>query len=269
MKLSISNIAWDAGQDEAVYGMMKQYGYTGLEIAPTRILQNNPYEQLKAAERWAKVLKTNYGFSISSMQSIWHGKQEKIFGSDEERDSLIEYTKKAIDFAEAINCGNLVFGCPGNRVVPEGMPEEDVSSIIVPFFRELGLYAHTHNTTIAMEANPPIYHTNYINDTLSAIELVKSVNTSGFRLNLDVGTMIYNQEPAADLKSCVKYINHVHISEPELKPIQKRKLHLELFTILKQEGYSGYVSIEMGKQDNAIVFQTTLKYLEEITRWDN
>ena len=42
MKLAISNIAWNAKDDTTVYAMMRKYGYTGLEIAPTRILRQIP-----------------------------------------------------------------------------------------------------------------------------------------------------------------------------------------------------------------------------------
>ena len=38
------------------------------------------------------------------MQSIWFGRQERLFGSEEEREILIDYTKKAVDFAVAIQC---------------------------------------------------------------------------------------------------------------------------------------------------------------------
>ena len=54
--------------------------------------------------------------------------------------------------------------------------------------------------SFGMEANPPIYHTNFINDTQSAIELIEIVNSKGFRLNLDVGTMIENQESVSTLQ---------------------------------------------------------------------
>ena len=37
IQLSISNIAWDKADDEAVYTEMKAHGFTGLELAPTRI----------------------------------------------------------------------------------------------------------------------------------------------------------------------------------------------------------------------------------------
>ena len=85
MKLAISNIGWKMQQDEAVYEMMQKNGFSGLEIAPTRIFPQNPYEDLSAAREWAATLKKQYGFVIPSIQSIWYGKQEKLFGTEEER----------------------------------------------------------------------------------------------------------------------------------------------------------------------------------------
>ena len=116
MKLSISNIGWSNENDVNVYELMKKYGYSGLEIAPTRIFPEAPYDKLKEAGVWVENFKKKYGLCVSSMQSIWFGRQEKIFGSKEERQILVEYTKKAIDFASVIGCRNLVFGCPRNRI---------------------------------------------------------------------------------------------------------------------------------------------------------
>ena len=42
MKLAISNIAWETGEDEQVYALMRKYGYSGLEIAPTRFFERDP-----------------------------------------------------------------------------------------------------------------------------------------------------------------------------------------------------------------------------------
>ena len=117
-----------------------------------------------------------------------------------------------------------------------------------------------------MEANPPIYNTNYINDTLSALELVRRVDSQGFRLNLDVGTMIQNGEKADELVGNVKLINHVHISEPGLKTIENRELHRELCRILKEEGYDGFISIEMGKKEDISFIEDVMKYVQEIFR---
>lgn len=260
MMLSISNIGWDASKDASVYELMKQYGYSGLEIAPTRIFPETPYEHMKDAKEWAKCLKKNEGFTVPSMQSIWFGRQEKIFGTSQERQILLEYTKKAIDFAESIGCENLVFGCPRNR----NIPEDADPSIAVAFFKELGDYAAEHNTVIGMEANPPIYNTNYINDTASALELIKQVDSEGFKLNLDIGTMIHNQESVELLRGKVKLINHIHISEPGLKNIKHWTLHEELKDVLLDEGYQRFVSIEIGKTEDISIVDQAIRYVKEV-----
>lgn len=259
MRLSISNIAWDASQDKQMYQVLNEYGFGGLEIAPTRIFPEMPYDRLEEATEWAEELKKS-NLIISSMQSIWFGRQEKVFGSEKERQVLIDYTKKAIDFAVAIGCNNLVFGCPRNRVLPDGVDEKSAYL----FFKELGDYAYEKGTVIGMEANPPMYNTNYINDTESALALIKVVDSKGFKLNLDVGTMIVNEESVNVLRDNVSRINHVHISEPGLKPIEKRKLHTDLYEVLNEEGYAGFVSIEMGKVEDIEVIKQAMSYVKSI-----
>lgn len=260
MQLSISNIAWSAERDDQVYMLMKKYGFSGLEIAPTRVFPKAPYDKWKEAKVWAGNLKREHNFMVSSMQSIWFGCQEKLFGTAKERQILGDYTKKAIDFAVAIACKNLVFGCPGNRVIPEGADGQ----IGIAFFKEMGDYAASKGTVIALEANPPIYNTNYINDTMSALNLIEQVDSKGFLLNLDVGTMIQNEETVGELCGKVGLVNHVHISEPELKPIKKRRVHEQLKEILVSGNYHGFVSIEMGKNDDLQVIENTLKYVRGI-----
>lgn len=260
MKLAFSNIAWESSDDTRVYDIMRKYHFTGLEIAPTRIFPEMPYEKQDEARRWSRHLKETYGLIVPSMQSIWFGRQEKIFGSEEERAILLNYTKKAIDFAVAINCKNLVFGCPKNRNLPEGTD----SDIAVGFFKEMGDYAAEKGTVIGMEANPPVYNTNYINDTVSALRLIRQVDSKGFLLNLDVGTMIQNKENVSELVGQMHLINHVHISEPELKPIRERSLHRELMELLKAESYNGYISIEMSKVESFSVIEENIRYVGRI-----
>ena len=179
---------------------------------------------------------------------------------------LISYTNKAIDYASAIGCKNLVFGCPRNRKIEEewGLSKAQIEEIEINFFRELGEYALKKGTVIGMEANPPIYNTNYMNTTIQALDLVERVNSKGFLLNLDVGTMICNEEDVNLLVEKVAVINHVHISEPGLKLIEKRELHKKLADILQEGNYEGYVSIEMGKQENVEVIKNAMQYVAEV-----
>lgn len=260
INLSISNIAWAEQNDCMAYKIMQDYGFYGLEIAPTRIFKEQPYEQNDFAKKWANELYIKYGFHVTSMQSIWYGRTEKIFGDEQKRGILEEYTKRAIDFAETIGCKNLVFGCPRNRCISE---DRDYS-VAIEFFKNIGEYAVIHNTCIGMEANPPIYNTNFINNTKQAISLVCDVGSAGFKLNLDIGTIIENSETITELYGHSDLINHVHISEPGLGVIKKRRMHFEISDYLRSSNYKGAISIEMGCQEDMKIIQETCAYVREV-----
>lgn len=260
MKLAISNIAWSVAEDDLIYSWMRDYGFSGLEIAPTRIFPDAPYEELERAKDWAKKLKCAECLEVASMQSIWFGRKEMLFGSETERQTLLDYTKMAIDFAEALDCKNLVFGCPKNRMRPEHVSED----IALAFFAEIGDYAAKHGTCIGLEANPVIYGTNFINTTPQALELIKRVKSPGLHLNFDLGTLIANNENIEDVLQNVEWINHVHISEPFLKPIEGRELHRVLMSGLNTVGYKGWISIEMGRQEELSTIKNTMREISRL-----
>ena len=76
--------------------------------------------------------------------------------------------------------------------------------------------------------------------------------------------MIYNNENADILKGKINLINHVHISEPNLKSIERRSLHREVLKILSEENYQGFISIEMQKTDNLSLIYDVMSYAKEI-----
>lgn len=260
MKLSVSNIAWTKEYDDELYAFLQSEKIEGLEIAPTRIFPEHPYDKNEEAAEFAHALKEKYNLVIPSMQSIWFGRTENIFVSAEERKALLDYTKKAIDFAAAIGCENLVFGCPRNRSYVEGT---DVK-LAIPFFEELGEYAYSKHTVLSMEANPPIYNTNYCNTTMEAVELVKTVGSKGFLINLDFGTMIQNGEDLHVVEAARQWLNHVHISEPGLALIEHRAAHKELAAYLKDTGYDRFVSLEIKTQENVQNVKDAMHYLQDI-----
>ena len=220
LKLAISNIAWDKADDEAVYAAMQQNGFTGLEIAPTRIFPEYPYENLTGAALFGGYLLNRWGFHVPSP--------------------------------------SLVFGCPKNRRLdpPHTAAEGDA------FFAKAGALASHYDVVLAIEANPPVY-TNYLNNTADAFAMVKRLQSPGLAVNLDLSTMISNGERLRDFVDDIKYVSHVHISEPGLEPIVPRQEHKELAMLLKAVGYSGDVSIEMKRTDVETV-RKTLAYIAEV-----
>ncbi|MBP1615203.1 MAG: endonuclease [Bacteroidetes bacterium] len=261
MKLSISNIAWSVESDASIYTMLSMLDFKGLEIAPTRIFPESPYNHLIEAKEWATKLMEREGLVVSSMQSIWYGHSENMFDSESNRKALIDYTKKAIVFAEAIGCKNLVFGNPRNRDTEN---IEVALPVAVAFFKEIAEYALEHHTVIALEPNPKIYNTRFMNTTEQAVEMAYKINSNGVRVNVDLGAIIYNEENIDYLKQIPEYINHVHISEPGLKQIEERNLHKELFSVLKFIEYDKFVSIEMGNQNDDQAVQQSMVYVQNI-----
>ncbi len=261
--LSVSNIAWEREYDNQIYQTMSEMGFSGLEIAPTRIFPDHPYEHLSEARGWAESLKEEYNLRVPSMQSIWRGVRNKLFGSEEDTKYLIDYTKQAIDFASCINCGNLVFGCPINRCIPKMVSREEAEDRAIVFFGLVGSYAAEKGTVIGLEANPIIYDTNFINTTMDAIGFIQKVNSKGLKLNLDLGTVIYNEEDIMWIKDYVYLINHLHISEPYLKPIKEREIHYVLRDLLKDR-YRGFISIELGNGEDINTVKRSMKYISGV-----
>lgn len=259
MKLSFSNIAWDFSQNDEICKMLKNHNFSGIEIAPT-IISPEPFtKNIASIQNFSNSIFKGYGFMIPSMQSIWFGRTENIFNPND-TETMIDYTKKIIDLASIINCPNLVFGCPKNR----NMPAPNLEDQVIPFFKTIGDYAYQKNTCVALEANPVIYNTNFINTTSDAFSFAKKVNSNGLKVNVDLGTIIYNNETLEPLSKNPELINHVHISEPNLVPIEKRPLHQELYHLLKEIGYQNFVSVEMKNPEKTGIIEDTAKYISEI-----
>lgn len=264
MKLSISNIAWSVDKDVEMYSFLKAIDYQGLEIAPTRIFPEHPYEHLDEAKRFAEQLRENYGLVVPSMQSIWYGRQEKVFGDAADRKALIDYTRKACEFAKAIGCKNLVFGNPRNRETTDLAKDYPVA---IDFFHTLGEIALENNTVVSIEPNPTIYNTHFINYTEQAVELAYKANSEGIKVNFDLGTVIENNEDVNYINEIGGYVNHIHISEPYLNPISSEHegLHRVLVDFAKTHE-NVFVSIEMGNKVGLDEVKAIAKYVKGLAQ---
>ncbi|HCT63576.1 MAG TPA: endonuclease [Erysipelotrichaceae bacterium] len=259
MNLSISNIAWDSENNSEVYQLLKKYKYTGIEIAPTIWFPENPYDNIINAQKLSNDLENNLNLRIFSMQSICYGKTENIFGTEFEYRNLLNYTKQSIDFAHSINCPNIVFGCPKNRIISS----EDQVIRAYEFFNELGNYASNKNVVISIEPNPTIYGTNFLNTTKQVIDFIKELKHPNILLNVDLGTIIYNNESLDILRTNSNLIGHIHLSEPNLERLNVNERYTELITLVHDIEYSKCLSIEMKKQ-SLTDLEETLKEVSEV-----
>lgn len=244
MKFSISNIAWPKAWDQEVYVHLREKGFSAIEIAPLRSIDTG-YDATQAEiEIWLNEYHQVFN-EVSSMQSLLFKMEGSIFSSEAKMEDVLTVLKKGILFASSMGVKNLVFGSPTLRDVNS---EEEYERAI-RFFSQLADDSEELGISLALEPNPVIYNTNFINTTKDALAFVQALKHPNLGINLDLGTVIENKELIHDMinQTSIAYIKHVHISEPYLQPIdfQRSDFHLDVIQHLKMLNYDRFVSIEM------------------------
>ncbi len=266
MKLSISNIAWEPSEDKEVFQLIQKYGFEGIELAPPKLFKDLSNVSDSEINVYLKYMKP-YNFKFPAMQSLLFGKPElRIF--DESRNDTLVYLKKVIDLAQKLDVKVLVFGSPKNRFIGD-VDKNEAKKIAIEFFKELGEYAYLKDRCFCIEPNAKEYGCDFITNIEQSIELIKDVNSKGFRLHIDSAVMFMNNENIEkNLKIALPYTEHFHISEPFLELITNNKTnHEEFASILKKLNYDKWVSIEMKNNvltSNVEAVNRSLKFVSEI-----
>lgn len=268
MRLSISNIAWDKADDLKVYDIMKSYGVTGLDVAPARVF-DEPLQITKEDGQAFISEIAQYGLQPVGMQSLLFGTTGlNLFDEAGKGKETIEHLKKMIEYASKIGVTRLVFGSPKNRLIGNRTSEK-VQEMAYKTFNELGDYAQKNNVFFCIEPNPTLYGADFVTTTMEGIKLVKWVNNPGFRLHMDLGTMIINDENIEETVAVgIEVTEHVHLSHPNLvQVIGMEQVHKRFYTALKRNGYKGTVAIEMknsNEPNNVDKVQESIAFISDI-----
>lgn len=274
MILSISNIAWDPEDRLEVYSLLQKYHFKGLEFAPGLLFNSSTNPFNPEHHEIKKVLQelNLFDLKVVSMQSLLFGKQNALlFGDPDERKFFFNSMLDVIKLAERLNVPNLVFGSPANRNIGKDISHDHAREIAYSTFQELGKIAANAGTSILMEPNPREYGTNFINTMHEAISFVKELNSPGIKSILDIGSLKMNdefKELSSLISESIHYLNHVHISEPYLKPAPKLlDEYQDIYKMLHNFEYDKSLSIEM-KSDDVSVYniEDCLSKMSEYSR---
>lgn len=264
MKFGISNIAWDVKCNDYIFKVMQENGFTGLEIAPSKICENFPEVTPQEIEK-INTMMTQYGFEIPSMQALLFGTTDLyLFQNEQRRHNMMQHLQKCVDLCSEIHCENMVFGSPKNRIYSDYASDYDIA---IAFFSELGDYCNLKGVTISIEANPAIYGGNFLLNTKESYDFVSRVDHQNIKMQLDLGAIIANDETIADIEQYFDKIVHVHLSRPGLKFDQRPEFDLILFQLLKRLDYQGYLSIEM-LSNNVREVKNAIEYVCSIVKMD-
>ncbi|WP_420587417.1 sugar phosphate isomerase/epimerase family protein [Ruegeria sp.] len=252
MKLSVSNIAWPSEQRGAAYDLLRDHGVSGLEFAPGLLFPGHDAPLGATAQDCNEVIAelSAYGLRPSSMQSLLFGVPDAhLFGPPKAQQTLQDTMQAAIGLAARLNCRNLVFGSPANRLIPDEMSPIQAQTIWHDSFQRLGDMAASREVVVALETNPVQYGTNFMTTIAETLAVVRAVDHPAVQMNLDLGAAILTGEietvddwlaPALDAS------HHVHLSAPDLAPLSTQAAMVRrICAALDAAGWNGWVSVEM------------------------
>jgi sugar phosphate isomerase/epimerase len=246
MRLAISNIAWDTSEDEDIAELLKRYGVDAIDIAPGKYFP----EPAKATDEDIVRVKhwwAGRGIEITGMQALLFGTAGlNLFASPEVQAAMLLHLTAVCRIGAGLGATRLVFGSPKNRDC-NGIINEQVMEIAIPFFRRLGDIAQSYNVMICLEPNPARYGANFMTTSAETAEVVRQVAHPAIRLQLDTGALAINGEsPSTVLQNSAILIGHIHASEPDLVPLGDGGTdHAMVAECLKQRLSDHIVSIEM------------------------
>jgi D-psicose/D-tagatose/L-ribulose 3-epimerase len=250
MKLAVSNIAWPAELDAAVFDLLVESGIGGIEVAPTRVWPQWQGIHPASTREFRRMVESS-GLRISSLQSILFQKPELIlFGSDEVRQAMEEHLRRCADLAADLGAGCMVFGAPRNR--DRGpLTEAQAFAVASEFFARVGEYCLARGVWIGFEANPVDYKCNFATDGETAARLVRAVGSQGFRLHLDSACLrLAGEDTAQAIRSHADILRHFHASEPNLGAFSNPLAsHQEAAAALRSVHYEQWVALEMRAGD--------------------
>lgn len=220
MNLCISSLAWNLENRNEIYSFLNEQKIKYIEIVPNKISKLGLFDDyknyLKLKNEWE-----NFDIKAVSMQSLHFGLNNSyLFNSNEERDNLFKYTIKAMEVAKILGIKHLVFGSPKLRIIKDNMSYNDAINIAKDFFYKISEEALKYNVVIGIEPNSKKYDTNFLTNTIDTYNFVKEIDLINIGINLDLSTIILENENLENSIDIVNSLNkpfHSHISIPFLK----------------------------------------------------
>ena len=150
-----------------------------------------------------------------------------------------------MDRAVRLGAKIIVFGSSGAKNVPEGFDYRRALCQTADALRIIDAFALPAGIRIAIE---PLNRreSNIICSLEEGALLMKEADRSSIRLLVDYYHFMMEKENLETLGALTEDIIHVHFAEPAGRsfPTAEQEAYREFFTVLKEKGYDGRVSIE-------------------------
>lgn len=245
MRISISNIAWDAHEDSNIAQLLMSHQIDAIDIAPGKYFPNIPQTtpaDIQRVKKWWH----HHGIEITGMQALLFGTQGlNLFGDLLTQQAMLDHLSAVCRIAAELSASRLVFGSPKNRN-RDGLTDLQAEETALNFFHRLGKIAQSYGVMICLEPNPAKYNCNFMTTSTETAAIVRKVSLPAIKMQLDTGALTINHEdPGEIVKQHADIIGHIHISEPDLVPLGDGSTrHDHMASALSQPGLPRLVAIE-------------------------
>ncbi len=241
MKLAISNIALTPFDHTAQLGALSAFGFSGLEVAPSRVWQGgwtaagvNTYRRtVEAAD-----------LRVVGLHSLFFDRPELgLFKAPETRAATLDFMVELSALCRDLGGRTLIYGGGRRR------GEVDAAEALAEtrrFLSELLPRIEAHGTVLCFEPLGP-KDSDFLNTAAECLALVDEIAHPALGLQLDAKALVENGETGATTFAAVRgHLAHFHANDPGLVvPGSTGAVdHALLGQRLRAIGYDGWVSAE-------------------------
>lgn len=210
----VSELAWSPSESAKFRSFLRSKGILEEEIVPSK-------------RNW-DIQEYTHAYSA---QSLLYGVDIQIF---QEPERFLDILRKRLSILQKAGVRVVVFGSPKQRIYSG----EDA----VGLFRQVGDLCIDFGIDFCVENNARQYGGNWLNTLQGTVEFVETVNHPRIFVNLDIGSMIMENELRVTPSSRIR---HVQVSFPHLGKYDTSYTQFARSILAQLPEYTGKISLEM------------------------
>lgn len=241
MNLSISNFAWDFEENQKMFNHLKKCDITHIELIFTKVDSWDNLNVNKILD--LKSLFDDNSINPYSIQSLFYNVSCQSLC---DVDCIINHFIKLIEYSKLLNVKIMVLGSPKLR-----KNETNLDQKLKNTFIELDNLLIGSGINVLIEPNSKIYGGNYFFTLDEIIKFIEKHKLRNIKTMIDThNSILENRNPIIELVDFFDYIEHIHVSEIDLKPIVVNDFHIQFSNKLKEMKYNKTITYEVIKTDD-------------------
>jgi len=241
LKYSISNLSWGETPIDEMLPRIKEVGLHGIEIAPTAIWPEIKSSDFSDVKRMRDLIES-HGLKVSGLQSLLYGHPDYQLFSRSTWSLMRSHLEIMFTLARTLGAEVVVFGSPRNRLKGD-LPKDLANEIAAEFFATLLPSLERNNLTLTLEPNAPEYGADYLLNYSDVQQLSSLIKSPYILPQIDTGCLwMVGEEPSLAYRSFIPH--HIHISSPNLGSVPGESNFKELFDLIRNSDYKGWIVIE-------------------------